>query len=565
VSTDGLVTAIAAGTANISVTTEDGAKQSKCAVTVSSTAISVTSVSLNKTATSIYVGNTEQLTPTIVPSSATNQSVSWSSSAEGIATVSSSGLVEGVSAGTATITVTTDDGSKTAICEVTVSAVTISVTGVTLNKSDTSLVAGNTELLTPTIEPSNATNQNVSWHSSSEAVATVSTGGLVTAVSAGTATITVTTEDGSKTDSCDITVSAATVSVTGVTLNKNTTSIAYGGTEQLTATVAPADATNKNVTWSSSDESKATVSTSGLVTAVSAGTATITVTTQDGSKTATCDVAVTLNITGTWEISFDGHTLGFIFNQSGNDVTAVYLGQFNDSSTVTSLSVDIDQFNFVFVDADEAATHTINGTITNNDTITGTWSATGGETWSSSVTMTKISSSIVIPVVTIPAADIIVDGAITDWASVSNFLEDSTGESSVAGTDIEWVKTAVNSAKTKMYVLMKMASGTINQGYSYSIELGIDSSVEKDVYCLWNTASSSWNGYGFAKDESSSVPIDGLNAVVSISGQYIEFSFDLSPLTLSNQFNARASVCLVGEGGSSTDETDLLFGYAKLP
>ncbi len=84
-----------------------------------------------------------------------------------------------------------------------------------------------------------------------------------------------------------------TVAVTGVTLNKTSTTLAIDGTETLTATVAPADATNKAVAWTSDNTSVATVSDAGVVTAKSAGTATITVTTTDGSHTATCAVTVT--------------------------------------------------------------------------------------------------------------------------------------------------------------------------------------------------------------------------------------------------------------------------------
>ena len=83
--------------------------------------------------------------------------------------------------------------------------------------------------------------------------------------------------------------------VTGVSLNKNTTTIKVGGTETLTAMVEPANATNKAVTWSSDNISVATVDANGLVTAVAEGSATITVTTEDGSKTASCTVIVTNN------------------------------------------------------------------------------------------------------------------------------------------------------------------------------------------------------------------------------------------------------------------------------
>ena len=106
---------------------------------------------------------------------------------------------------------------------------------------------------------------------------------------AGTATITATAADGSeKYDTCTVTV---TQPVTGVTLDQTSLTLTEGETGTLTATVQPENATNKNVTWESSDTSVATVA-NGVVTAVGAGTATITVKTQDGNFTATCTVTV---------------------------------------------------------------------------------------------------------------------------------------------------------------------------------------------------------------------------------------------------------------------------------
>ena len=117
--------------------------------------------------------------------------------------------------------------------------------------------------------------------------------GVVTAKKVGTATITVKTVDGSKTATCAVTVTAAPVAVTGVTLDKTSTSITVGETETLTATVSPADATNKAVTWSSSDASVASVA-DGVVTANKVGTATITATSAaDSTKKASCTVTVT--------------------------------------------------------------------------------------------------------------------------------------------------------------------------------------------------------------------------------------------------------------------------------
>lgn len=167
------------------------------------------------------------------------------------------------------------------------------VTSVTLNKSTLSMSVGGTSTLTATVAPSNATDKTLTWTSSNTSVATVTQAGKVTAVGAGTCTIRATANDGSgKYGSCAVTVSQSTVSVTGVSLDKSSTTMSAGETKQLTATVYPANATNKTVTWSSSDTSVATVSSSGLVTAVAAGLATITVTTSDGGYTATCGVTV---------------------------------------------------------------------------------------------------------------------------------------------------------------------------------------------------------------------------------------------------------------------------------
>ena len=163
------------------------------------------------------------------------------------------------------------------------------VSGVSLDKTTASIDVGKTVSLTATVLPENAANKAVTWSTSAPNVATVSNG-VVTGIAEGTAVITVTTVDGEKTATCTVTVNP--VAVTGVTLDKTSAQVALNGTTQLTATVAPEDATNKNVTWSSSNTSVATVDQTGKVTGKALGSATITVTTEDGSKTATCTVTV---------------------------------------------------------------------------------------------------------------------------------------------------------------------------------------------------------------------------------------------------------------------------------
>jgi uncharacterized protein YjdB len=192
---------------------------------------------------------------------------------------------------TAVITVSGTDVVAQTIT-ITQAAATIAVSGVSLNSTTATLETGGTQQLTATVSPNNATNKNVTWSSGNTSVATVDANGKVTAVAAGKATITVTTEDGNHKATCEVTVNAPTVAVGGVSLNSTTATLETGGMQQLTATVSPNNATNKNVTWSSGNTSVATVDTNGKVTAVAAGTATITVTTEDGNHKATCEVTV---------------------------------------------------------------------------------------------------------------------------------------------------------------------------------------------------------------------------------------------------------------------------------
>ncbi len=284
VDANGLVTAVAKGTANITVTTDDGGLTATCAVTVKQP---VESVSLDKATMTLKAGGaTGSLTATVLPANADNQTVTWISSAPAVATVAN-GVVTPLTKGTTTITVTTEDGNKTATCEVTV---TQPVTGVTLDRSTLDLQpSGAPVTLVATVNPANADNKTVTWSSSAPGVATV-VDGVVTPVSVGTTTITVTTEDGGKTATCAVTVGRP---VTGVTLSQSTLSMYVGGTKTLTAAVIPSDATNQGITWSSDNTAVATVA-GGVITGVSKGSAIITVTAADGGFTATCAVTVSI-------------------------------------------------------------------------------------------------------------------------------------------------------------------------------------------------------------------------------------------------------------------------------
>lgn len=254
--------------------------------------VAVESVSISPSELTLTEGESSTLAYTISPSNASVMDVTWKSSSPSVATVSEAGEVKALAVGTTTITVTSEDGGKTASCFVTVKSKVIPVESVSLDKTSITMTEGDTQTLTETVIPDNATDKSVVWSSNNTSVAVVSSSGVVTANAPGNATITVTTNDGAKKATCSVKVNAATVAVAGVSLNKTSMSLTIGGTEKLTATVTPSNATNKNVTWSSSNTSVATVDSNGNVSAIKVGTAVITVRTEDGGKTATCAVTV---------------------------------------------------------------------------------------------------------------------------------------------------------------------------------------------------------------------------------------------------------------------------------
>lgn len=168
----------------------------------------------------------------------------------------------------------------------------IGVSGVSLNKTELALSVGGSETLAIILTPANATNKKVTWSSAAATVAAVDANGKVTAIRAGRATVTVETADGGRTASCSVTVTAGSVAVVGVTLDRLELTLAAGEQRTLTASIVPSNAANKKVTWSSAPTAVATVDANGTVTAVKTGTAEVTATTEEGGKTATCRVTV---------------------------------------------------------------------------------------------------------------------------------------------------------------------------------------------------------------------------------------------------------------------------------
>lgn len=271
-------------------------------VTVSAAAIPVTGVTIVDPTGSatMYPGTTRQLSVNIVPSAATNKNVTWESTDTTVLLVDGNGLVNAVKAGNASIIAkSVSDPAVFGQYAITVSS--IPVTSVTVAPATADIMVGRTVTLSASVLPANAGNTNVFWGSSNDAVAIVSNG-VVTGISAGTATITATAADGSgHSANCTVTVSAP-IPVSSIAL-KTSTELAVGSSETLDVAVAPTTASNKTINWSSNNTAVATVD-NGTVRAVSAGTAVITAAAADGSGvSASCTVTVKASAANTFAIS----------------------------------------------------------------------------------------------------------------------------------------------------------------------------------------------------------------------------------------------------------------------
>ena len=251
----------------------------------------VESVTLNKTALALYVGDEFTLEATVSPEDASNKTVDWYSGDEAVVTVSDSGLVKAIGSGTSYVTAQTRDEEVTASCTI---KVTEKVTGLSLDKTNIEMAVGNTSVITATVTPASAAG-TVVWSCEPVGIVSVSNG-TVTAVAAGDAVITASNAEGDKTATCNVKVhpAATSVQVTGTGVAGGRAEIdleAATPTLQLSATVSPAEAM-QGVVWQSGDETIATVSETGLVTGIAAGEVTISATSQDGFAVASVTIVV---------------------------------------------------------------------------------------------------------------------------------------------------------------------------------------------------------------------------------------------------------------------------------
>lgn len=298
----GEVTALGPGNATVTVTARsDAAKTDSCTVTVRE---AVTAVRLDRDSLPLTLtedGKTATLTATVEPEEATDRSVRWTAVPDGIVSVEN-GTVTALKAGTAIVRA--ESVSNPGVydeCEVTVIS---PVTQITLNHSvypaaSETFEVGLAFVLSAAVTPGDATDKRLTWSVSPENIVSLDTAtGIVTALEAGTATVTVTAADGfGASASCVVTVSPATAAVTKIVLNRESVNLYKGKSYRLTASVEPPNAAVKTITWSlEGGDVPATISNDGLLSVNSnAGTAMFTVKATAGDAsgvTATCAVTV---------------------------------------------------------------------------------------------------------------------------------------------------------------------------------------------------------------------------------------------------------------------------------
>ena len=279
---NGNIQAVSEGEATVTVTTEDGGYTASCTITVTRDNVAVTGVTISGS-TEVNVGSTIKLTAKVMPEDATNKQIMWSSSNRNIATVDSNGNVKGKREGKVIITVITVDGAYKQTYTILVKANTQSSNPTEPSKEPTQ-PSNPTE---PSKEPTQPSNPTEPSKEPTQPSNPTQPSKEPTKPNNPTEPSKEPTKPDNPTQPSK---EPSKVSVTGVTLT-GASEVNVKSSITLTANVQPSNATNKNVTWSSSNPSVASVN-NGVVTGISEGETTITVTTEDGSYTATHKVTV---------------------------------------------------------------------------------------------------------------------------------------------------------------------------------------------------------------------------------------------------------------------------------
>ena len=477
---NGLVTALSSGEAVITVITEDGKKTAKCKITVEKEIIQLKTITITNAPAELEKGAQVQLGIKYIPDNTTqSKSVEWKTSDASVAVVSSTGLVTAKKTGTVTITAVSKADSSIQ------SKITIKVlshiTDVTVTGPSGTLYTDTKYKFTAKITPDDTTdNKTVTWSVSDSNIAQIATDGTLSFKKAGTVDVIATvkaTSTNTIIKKLTVTGVKRVINVSSVALDKTTVNLKKGETVKLNATVAPADADNKEVTYTSSNSAVAKVDNTGLVTALSSGEAVITVTTKDGSKTASCKVTVAketepLAITVTSKISGNDYT--FTANATGGNKDYTYkfivynrttnswglVQAFGTANTcvwkkgsvgVRDFYVDVKDSNGTVVRS-KAMTVTINTQITPKPVIT------------SSASEVKVGDKITLKVSSVDSTCsykvIVYNKSTNQWGKIQDFGKNTT---------INW--TAGSVGDREFYVDVKDAKGKVTRSKAVQVKV----------------------------------------------------------------------------------------------
>ncbi len=283
----GVVRGLKKGVTTIRAITVDGGYRDYCIVTVR---VPVKGVTVEPSVMSVMIGDTFSLNAVVTPSNASNKSVSWSSSNKEIVEVDRDGTITAKATGDAIVTVKTHDGDYTDSCNISVYQPELDIT---VTPENLSVPKGGTGKLSVSIDSDTEKIASVGFASLNEDTAVIDADGNVNGLAVGTANIkiTVKTQRGGT-----YTVTKAVkihTPVDGVTIINNDQNLNVGEKVTVSALVGPSDAGNQNIIWSSDNNDVVSVDENGVVTAISEGTATITVTTEEGGFTDSITCTVT--------------------------------------------------------------------------------------------------------------------------------------------------------------------------------------------------------------------------------------------------------------------------------
>lgn len=286
VDVNGIVTAVAGGSCSIKVTTEERQLTAVCNITVKEY---VSSITLDRTQAYLNYGASMQLAATVAKETATDKGVTWSSNNPGIISVDQAGVVRAVNYGTAVISVVANDGGgAVGTCTITVIK---PVTEIGLDRRKVTIIVGETVYVTPTVYPSDATIQGVTWSSSDSNIATVDFDGQVTGMAVGKCEVTATSTDGNNVrSSCIVTVVPA-ISASGVKINSDDLVMLRGKTRTLKARLTPGNST-EGINWVSSDTSVVVVDGNGTISTVGPGVAEVTAYSSVTGTEDSCKISV---------------------------------------------------------------------------------------------------------------------------------------------------------------------------------------------------------------------------------------------------------------------------------